>query len=168
MEQIGRMYGKFILEGIAVAALAVFLFYGIAYGGEWVGLLEVIGDNLPEENKAYDTYIDFKEVYKGESTKAAPQIRYVTGAVDAGRINLTQVIKAFDYAGVELKIDVLSIKNMEEEELIEHYDTETMEIELKHPGIYTILVRTTDDGNRTTQCSIRMPINSRVIQEEEY
>lgn len=165
MKQIGSMYGKFILEGIAVISLIGFLFWNMSDNDGNVGVLEIIGGKLPAVNEEYDSYTDFKAVYKEESNKDAPKISLITGAVNVGKINLSHVIKAVDYSGNEIKLAVMSIKNMENEELIENCNTETTEIELRNAGVYSVLVKATDDGNRTTECRIKIPVNNKTFLE---
>lgn len=166
MEQIGSLYGKFILEGIVVVCLAGFLFWNISDTDGNAGMLEIIGSNLPKIDEKYDSYTDFKEVYKEESNKDAPKIFLIAGAVDIGKIKLSQIIKAVDYSGREIKLVVMSIKNMQNEELIENYNLETMEIDLTNAGVYSVLVKATDDGNRTTECQIKIPVNNKQLLED--
>jgi len=166
MEQIGKTYGRFILEGIAVVFLTVLLLCGSSSEGTGVGILAKLGEYLPQEDKNYELYSDFRDVYKQESLKSAPRIEYVTGAADAGIVSVDEIIKAYDYDEEELELRVLSIKNMEGEELVESYDSENMEINLEYAGIYVFLVEAVDDGNRVTKCSIRVPVNSRIGREE--
>ena len=166
MEQIGSLYGKFILEGIVVVCLAGFLFWNISDTDGNAGILEIIGSNLPKIDEKYDSYTDFKEVYKEESNKDAPKIFLIAGAVDIGKIKLSQIIKAVDYSGREIKLAVMSIKNMQNEELIENYNLETMEIDLTNAGVYSVLVKATDDGNRTTECQIKIPVNNKQLLED--
>lgn len=166
MEQIGSMYGKFILEGVAVVCLAVFLFWNISDSDGSIGILQMIGSNLPKVDEEYDSYTDFKEVYKEESNKDAPKISFDAGAVDTGKIKLSRIIKAIDYSGNEMKLVIVSIKNMKDMELIENYNPETTEIELTEAGVYSVLVKVTDDGNRTTECSIKIPVNNKVLLED--
>ena len=166
MEQIASFYGKFILEGIAVICLLGLLFWQISDGAGNVGILELIGDNLPKIDEEYGSYTDFKEVYKEESDKGAPQISFVAGAVHTGKIKLSEMIKAVDDNGNEIKLLVMSIKNMENEELIENCNLETTEIELKNAGVYSVFVKATDDGNRTTECRIKIPVNNELLLEE--
>lgn len=165
MDAIVKMYGKFILEGIAVICLTLFLF-GDRNGSEYKGILENMGSRLPVEEKGYDSYTDFRAIYIEESRKNAPVIEYAAGAQQTGTIILSQVIRAIDYDGNVLPIVIWSIRNMDGEELIESYNPDSAEIVLEQAGIYTIEVSATDDGNRTTGCSIRMPVNRRMIGGE--
>lgn len=166
MDAIVKMYGNFILEGIAVICLALFLF-GDSEKFEQGGVLDILGNRLVIEEKKYDSYTDFGEIYKQESCKSAPKIEYVSGAQVTGIVNMAQVVRAIDYDGNEIKIVVLSIKSMDGEELIESYNSDTSEIILERAGVYTIELKAIDDGNRTTKCVIRMPVNGVMIQEEE-
>lgn len=166
MEQIVSVYGKFILEAIAIICLAGFLFWNISDDDGNIGMMEIIGGNLPEINEEYDSYTDFKEVYREESKKDAPKISFIASVVDTGRIKLSQIIKAVDYSGNEIKPVVISIKNMENVELIEDYNPETTEIELTSAGVYSVFVKATDDGNRTTECMIKIPVNNKGLLED--
>ena len=53
MEQIGSMYGKFILEGVAVVCLAVFLFWNISDSDGNIGTLTKDQLNLGYRRSAY-------------------------------------------------------------------------------------------------------------------
>ena len=165
MEQIGRTYGKFILEGIVLICLVGIFIFGKRDDSEDVGILELLGNNLSKVNETYESYMDFKGSYKEESGKEAPVIRYVAGAVDAGVVNLAQLIKAIDYAGNELEVEILSIRNMDDVELIESYDPDAKKVEFVKAGIYTVRVRARDDGNRTKTCRIKIPVNNRRVME---
>ena len=94
------------------------------------------------------------------------EIFLIAGAIDIGKIKLSQIIKAVDYSGREIKLVVMSIKNMQNEELIENYNLETMEIDLTNAGVYSVLVKATDDGNRTTECQIKIPVNNKQLLED--
>ncbi|MBR5317206.1 MAG: hypothetical protein IKU39_04870 [Lachnospiraceae bacterium] len=163
MDAIVKMYGNFILEGIAVICLTLFLFGDS--NTEHSGMIELMGDKIAIEEKDYGAYIDFREIYKEESAKSAPIIEYVNGVQKTGTIDLSQVISAVDYAGNKLPIVILSVKSMDGEELIEHYNSDTSEIVLERAGIYTIEVKAMDDGNRMSWCRIKIPVNGRVMEE---
>jgi len=168
MEQIGRIYGKFILEGIAVVCLSGFLFNNFLDDAGNIGLLYAIGRYLPKVEEKYDSYTDFGEIYLEESHKSAPEIKYVAGAVDTGVVQLSQIIKAVDYSGSELAIEILSIKNMDDVEMIEVCNLETTQIVFERAGIYRVEVRAVDDGNRVTKCQIKIPVNRKIMMEDVY
>ena len=167
MDQIGRNYGKFILEGIAVLCLTGFLFWSISDDMGNQGMLEILGTYLPWWDEHDEVYEDFHEIYKEESRKSVPEISYRAGAINTGNVNITQLIRAVDYSGRELTLEILSIKNMEGEEMIQNYDWENGEIRFIQAGVYTVLVSATDDGNRRTECRIKIPVNRNIMEEAE-
>ena len=117
MEEIGKIYGGFILEGIAVISLMLFLWCGISVGGDNKSILRIMGENMIIEEANYDLYSDFRSVYDKESRKTAPIIKYAAGALDTGIVNLAETIKASDYKGDELAIKVLSVR-MDQSQII--------------------------------------------------
>lgn len=151
MKQVLKIYGKFMLEGIALSCVVYLWIYG--------SFFENIGAQLTVETMEYGSYTDFREIYLRESQKEVPQINYITGNITVGAHALAELIEAHDYAERELEIKIHSIINPKGEEQLNHYDEESENINFTMPGVYTIKVSAVDDGNRKSVCLIKIPVN---------
>ncbi|MBQ8278249.1 MAG: hypothetical protein IJZ23_00230 [Roseburia sp.] len=163
MEQVVRIYGKFVLESVAMICMVGFLFCKMTDEDGNTGMFKVVGAKLPMESEDYNAYTDFRQTYQEESNKAAPQITYVGGTLSVGVSCLRDVIKAFDYSGRELEIAIMSIKGIDGSELIGDYNTETSEINLTQAGVYVVTVSAGDDIHKVSQCTVRIPVNKQGI-----
>ena len=155
MEQIIKFYGKGLIEGIALAALIMMFMAGI---GLEEGKLAFIGENLEKENINYFQYNDFKGTYQMECNKTGPKIFFVGNHLQSGTCIIPETIKEKDFAGTELQINVISIKDAGGIELINEYEQETGEIVLKS-GIYTVEVCAVDENNKSAKCKIQIPVS---------
>lgn len=151
MKQVLKLYGMFVLEGIALIGMVIFW--------QEQGIFEKIGKRLTVEKAEYSSYADFRGVYQEESKKEKPRIEYVNGSINAGIHLLSELIEAYDYADRKLEIKVHSITNPKNEERLDYYDAETTKMNFDLAGIYTIKVSTVDDGNRVSIGTVRIPVN---------
>lgn len=151
MKQVFKIYGQFLLEGVAIVGI-IALWFG-------QGIYKEIGANLPIYTMTYDTYEDFREIYCQESQKKAPEITYVKGSIYTGKYLLLDLVEAYDYAGRSLSIEVYSILNPKKEERVDVYDANTTRMEFDMAGIYVLTVGAVDDGNRYSECTIKIPVN---------
>lgn len=160
MKQVIEQYGKFILSSIIVFAVLYVIFEGLMDNEGNRGIFAVIGAQIKVDNVNYNTYVDFQNVYKAESEKEAPQIRFENIRLITGIHALSNYIKAVDYAGNPLAIKVLSVCAPDGTNLLASYNNNTTEFLMSQVGIYTAKVLAVDDGNRTTEVMIQIPINS--------
>lgn len=159
MEEIINTYGKALLDLLLIGVLAAFLFSTVTDGKGNQGVLHIIGANLQTGETDYNKYTDFT-VYAKESARAVPAIIYDASATMKVGINvITDSIKAVNYAGIEIPVKVLSIRNPYDVELADTYNSDTAEIELSQPGIYIMELSAVDDVNKKTICRIRIPVN---------
>lgn len=158
MEQVIREYGHFLLSGIVVVFLMSLLFVGLRDVNGNMGAFKIFGKTVEITDTNHNDYTDFKESYCEESRKNFPAIVYVSGHLKTGKIRLGEHIKATDYADKELKIRITAIEGPDGREKIGEYDDITTEIVILDPGIYTVNVNAVDDGNRLTECIIKIPV----------
>lgn len=159
MIEIMKEYGEYILEAFVVICIALILRTGFSDENRNQGVFQMIGAYMPIENKDYEAYTDFQNVYKEESNKPAPEIEYFGSYLKMGVNKISDCIKATDYGGRELQIKVDSIKAPDGTELLDTYNPNTTEIDLTRPGIYVVTVSALDDINRSVQCTIQIPVN---------
>ena len=66
MREVFEYYGRFLLEGIVLAALLGMIFGGMKDENGNQGLFAILGAKIKMETVDYRNYTDFKVVYKGE------------------------------------------------------------------------------------------------------
>lgn len=159
MKQVITAYGKFLLEGMVFTLLMAGVFCGDWDESGKKGILAAIGERLAIEGPLHSGYTDFRDVYRTESEKKAPQITYIGGRLQTGINRLYDAVKAVDYEGKELQVRITSVKSPEGTELLDVYNQETSEVKLEQPGIYTIEVCAADDIYKVSRCMIRIPVN---------
>lgn len=159
MKIVIEQYGRFILDGIVVVAVMVIIFLGLSDANGNKGIFKVTGAQLEIENVDYTAYTDFKGTYKTESEKTKPKITFTGVRVATGNLVLSDYIKATDYTGASLFIQISSILSPEGDELIDGYNTETTAITLLEPGVYTIKVSATDSSSHKTESTVQFPVN---------
>ena len=158
MEQVIREYGQFLLSGIVTVFVISLLFVELRDVDGNIGAFKIFGKTVEIQSIEYEDYTDFKEIYLEEGRKKFPKIEYISGHLKTGKIRLGEHIKAIDYADTELKIKITMILGPDGEEMLEKYDAVTTEIIILEPGIYTVYVEAIDEGNRLTECIIKMPV----------
>ena len=158
MKQVITNVGYFLLDGTALVLLLLLLFYGMSTVSD-TDLFSATGTNLSVATVNYNNYTDFRGTYLSEAAKAPPDIYYAGGNLTLGTVCLTDYIISKDHALNVLPIYVSSILSPRGIELINSYQANLATITLIEPGIYTITVSSTDDGNRLTKCSIQIPVN---------
>lgn len=159
MEQIIRIYGKMLLEIITVMLLILFLFYNIQDEEGNRGIFKIVGAQITVESTDYHTYSDFG-MYLEESKKEYPVITFDAGrSICRGTFFVSDYAKATDYADRDIRLEVRSILDPAGNENLDTYNKETMEASIPVPGVYVMEVSATDQENRKTVCTIRIPVN---------
>lgn len=157
MEQVIRIYGKFLLEAAVVAALILLLFAGITDGQGNRGILHMAGAVLKEEESLSER-IDMA-CYRDECVRSAPVITYtVEGMLCIGEYPIDGLFAARDDRGTVLSLRVRSICSPHGGK--QEYTSELEQIRFDERGIYTVCVSATDAWNRTCVCEFRIPVNS--------
>lgn len=161
MREVFEYYGRFLLEGIGLAALLSMIWGGMKYESGNQGLCAIVGAQIEMEMVDYRSYTDFKTVYKRESEKAPPHIYFEGEGLEIGSHVLFNYIKALDSEGQNIGVVINSIKGPNEVELIEGYNPYTGEITFSKPGVYVISVYAKDRSNKRTEAIIKIPMNQR-------
>ena len=123
-----------------------------------IGIFRIVGSQLETVDINYNEYTDFRNVYQIESNKNEPIIKYTGGHLKTGIIKLGDHIEATDYVNQNLKVKIIEIIGPDGENLLEQYNESSTELEMSYSGIYTIKVNALDDGNRLSQCVIKIPV----------
>ena len=159
MEQVIRTYGTFLLEGTVLVALVWLLFWGITDETGHHGVFSIAGSYQKEEQPA--ARLDFTR-YQSEGEKSAPVIQYVwTGMLHVGEYSLEELLRAEDYSGQTLQVQLCSVLNPQGTEQIQS-DWGYNRVQFNRQGIYTLKVRTADAWNRVTVCVFCIPVNGGV------
>lgn len=161
MREVFEQYGKCILEAVVCITLLGIIFTGVTDEHGNRGLYAIIGSQIDAKGMDYKAYTDFREVYRVESEKDPPFIYFEGSRLEVGEHILSNYIKAVDYSGKVLEIRIQSILNPNGVEKIGAYHPETGKIHLSEAGVYVVRVLTFDDGNRSTEVSISIPINQK-------
>ena len=160
MKHLIEQYGTFIRDSMVVITLLLIVFCNLSDGEGHKGIFSIIGAKMDIEDADYLAYKDFREVYKSESQKTAPQIFLQGGRFTIGMHALSDYIKAVDDVGNLLPIHIKSIKAPDGTELMTSYHPDTTQIYMSGPGVYTITVSASDHRNKTTKTTIQIPVNS--------
>lgn len=161
MREVFEQYGKCILEGVVCITLMGMIFTGVTDGHGNKGLYAIIGSQIDAKGVDYKVYTDLRETYRVESEKEPPRIFFEGSRLEVGEHILSNYIKAVDYEGKELSIKVQSILDPDGVEQIDVYHSETGKIHLSEAGVYVVRVLAFDEGNRSTEVSISIPINQK-------
>ena len=159
MKQVITAYGHFLLEGIVLVLLLVLVFCGIRDEEGNVGVFNMTGARLSIEHTDYQGFTDFRGTYVSEAAKTEPEISYIEGNLQTGRVCFANCIKAVDYAGNTLSFWVDSVKAPDGREIVDSYNADTKEIYLEQAGVYEVTVSVCDSGNRTLDGIIHIPVN---------
>lgn len=159
MKQVVETYGKALLEAAVVILLMVLLFAGIEDGQGNRGIFRIIGNRIQTEHTDDRDYTDFN-IYRAESIKAAPSIRYqASELLHTGINNMSACIQAVDYEGRELPFEVRNIFSPDGEDITAAYNLGTMDVYFPEAGIYVVKVAAGDDIKKEFVCTVRLPVN---------
>lgn len=158
MEQVIKSYGKFLIEGIVLVVLLTLLFFGIRDDAGNQGVFRVVGARLPTNGIDYESYRDY-DAYHTESGRTNPKIEFGGGSIAAGTVKLSDHIYAADYAGRSLQIKVMEIIAPDGNDITGALNTDTTEISLDVPGIYSVKLRSIDGGGRRSVCTMEIPVS---------
>lgn len=159
MKLVIDTYGEFFWDGMVLVLLFILLWYGVTDDDGNHGIFAMAGEMLTSESRDYREYCDFSEGYLVESKKPAPQITYSGMALQTGLNRLSDCIKAYDDAGNELTVKIMSIIDMNGTDWIAFYSEDTTEIRFDSQGIYMVKVAAVSANKKRTICTIRIPVN---------
>mgnify|MGYP007043828225 FL=1 len=113
------------------------------------GIVEIVSGHMDQqmENPA-----DFETFYE-ESQKAPPHFETaITGYLKIGTYQMTDIIKAWDYAENELQIQLMKVISPDGTVLENKLD-------FQMPGVYEVSVMTEDHDNRVRYAVVNIPVN---------
>lgn len=157
MEQIVKIYGRFLLEAAVFAGFWMLVLFGISDLQGHTGFFQMIGDYFTKEQAVYGA--DFQRCVE-ESRRGTPVISYKKdAALSTGVYPLTDLVEAADCEGKELRVEVQDIYNAQGVSEIGMLDADSMQISFETPGIYRLKVRAVDYRNGMSVCWIYVPVS---------
>ena len=135
MHEVIKVYGKTILQAIIL-----------------VGVMWLVFRGVTDENGNTETPADFETFYE-ESQKKPPHFETaITGYLKIGTYQMTDIIKAWDYAENELQIQLMKVISPDGTVLENKLD-------FQMPGVYEVSVMTEDHDNRVRYAVVNIPVN---------
>lgn len=157
MELIIRTYGKFLLEAFVFVSFWLLVLVGVRDSNGNTGFFQILGSCFDEEQVAYGA--DFL-VCVEESMRTAPEIFCKKkSSLGVGIYDVSEIVGATDCEGNELMVEVLEVHNTQGIFDMQIYDSDTRQIIMEVPGIYTLQVSAVDCWNGTSVCRISIPVN---------
>lgn len=149
MHEVIKVYGKTILQAIILVGVMWLVFRGVTDENGNKGIVEIVSGHMDQqmENSA-----DFETFYE-ESQKAPPHFETaITGYLKIGTYQMTDIIKAWDYAENELQIQLMKVISPDGTVLENKLD-------FQMPGVYEVSVMTEDHDNRVRYAVVNIPVN---------
>lgn len=149
MHEVIKVYGKTILQAIILVGVMWLVFRGVTDENGNKGIVEIVSGHMDQqmENPA-----DFETFYE-ESQKAPPHFETaITGYLKIGTYQMTDIIKAWDYAENELQIQLMKVISPDGTVLENKLD-------FQMPGVYEVSVMTEDHDNRVRYAVVNIPVN---------
>lgn len=157
MEQIVKIYGRFLLEAAAFAGFWMLVLFGISDVQGHRGFFQMMGNYFTQEQTAYGA--DFQMCVE-ESRRATPVISYKKeAALSIGVYPVTELVGATDCEKKQLAVEVQDIYNTQGESDIGILDADSMQLSFETPGIYRLKVRAVDCWNGMSICWICVPVS---------
>lgn len=158
MKTILKTYGGTV---IAMSVMSVVLLYMVGLkhgkfpqGNKMVELVEVSIDSS-------SSYVQLGEAFDEHKERRRPQITYYDDyeVKTNTYIPLTDCVKAVNYEGEELKIEVTDIIGCNEEQLTTFQVDGEDCFYFEAPGIYQVYIRAVDEEGLYTYVMIKVPVN---------
>jgi hypothetical protein len=149
MYEVIKVYGKTIFQAVILVGLLCLLFQDVMDENGNRGILKIVSDHteMQTENPA-----DF-ETFCEESQKSPPYFVTVeTGYLETGQYELTDIVKAWDYAGNELQVCLLKVISPDGT-ILEN------ELDFQESGVYELNVMAADHENRVRYAAVSIPVN---------
>lgn len=157
MEQIVKIYGRFLLEATVFAGFWMLVLFGISDLQGHTGFFQMMGGYFTEEQAVYGA--DFQMCVE-ESRRVIPVISYKKeAALSTGVYPVTELVEAADCEGKKLTVEVQDIYNTQGVSEIGLLNVDSMQISFETPGIYRLKVRAVDCWNGTSICWIYVPVS---------
>ena len=164
MEQVIRVYGRFLLEAVVFVMLLVLLSARMTDGQGNYGVFHLIGTHF-DVSREETGRADF-DSFAAESRVSSPVITYrYPGTLFTGTYETDILVGATDAAGESIDVRIRSVTNPYGETDLCGNESGGVEavrqITFPQSGIYTLRVTATDAHNRRSVCEIRIPVNRR-------
>lgn len=149
MHEVIKVYGKTILQAVILAGLVWLIFKGVTDEGGNKGIVEIVSAQMDQET---EKPADF-EIFCEESQKLSPYFEtVVTGYLGIGTYQMADIIKAWDYAGNELQVQLMKVVSPDGT-ILEN------KLDFQMPGVYELNVMTEDHDNRVRYALVNIPVN---------
>lgn len=149
MHEVIKVYGKTILQAVVLAGLVWLIFKGVTDEGGNKGIVEIVSAQMDQQS---ENPADF-ETFCEESQKLPPYFEtVVTGYLGIGTYQMTDIIKAWDYAGNELQVQLMKVVSPDGT-ILEN------KLDFQMPGVYELNVMTEDHDNRVRYALVNIPVN---------
>lgn len=157
MKQIVRIYGGAVISGLVISLLFVFLFSGIRDDSGNTGFFKILGADLP--GRVIERNGSSFEAYADETEREFPVIMYAaSGTLTVGTYTVNDLVKAVDYTGSLLQVELLSMTSPDG---MEWTDAALLtDISFLSPGIYAVRASAKDNWNRETVREVYIPVNA--------
>lgn len=157
MEQVIRIYGRFVLEAVVFALLIGLLMIGMVDGQGNQGIFRMLGAHIEEETVVPRVDI---EQYQREGDVPAPTIFCANPqALQLGTYEVEAIVNATNSQGEQIPVTVESLRDPYGMVQIDGNMPEVSQVSFMMPGIYTLRVSARDERNRVSICEFRVPIN---------
>lgn len=159
MQEIIKVYGKFLISAIVVVLLLAILFGTITDENGNRGIFKIVGAHLDTGAQEKWNYREFENL-QAENLKPAPEISFNgSREITVGSILLTNYLTAADCEGNFLPVKIIEVRNPLGEDITGNYQSDSEDLLLPVEGIYTIKVSAVDACNKKTVVQIKIPVN---------
>lgn len=157
MELIIKIYGRFLIGFLVIAAFLLLLFTGIQDAQGNVGVWKMTGALLaPEQEQWGDEF----QTSLQESARAVPQIFYRgQEALRVGSYDIKEIFGALDCEKAELELQVRKMSNQQGEIPLNAEGLRSGKLVFQEAGIYRLEICATDRWNQTSVCRFSIPVS---------
>ena len=149
MHEVIKVYGKTILQAIILVGVMWLVFRGVTDENGNKGIVEIVSGHMDRQT---ENPADFETFYE-ESQKAPPHFETaITGYLKIGTYQMTDIIKAWDYAENELQIQLMKVISPDG-------TVQENKLDFQMPGVYEVSVMTEDHDNRVRYAVVNIPVN---------
>ena len=149
MHEVIKVYGKTILQAVILAGLVWLIFKGVTDESGNKGIVEIVSAQMDQQT---ENPADFETFFE-ESQKLPPHFEtVVTGYLGIGTYQMADIIKAWDYAGNELQVQLMKVVSPDGT-ILEN------KLDFQMPGVYELNVMTEDHDNRVRYALVNIPVN---------
>ena len=135
MHEVIKVYGKTILQAIILVGVMWLVFRGVTDENGNKGIVEIVSGHMDRQT---ENPADFETA--------------ITGYLKIGTYQMTDIIKAWDYAENELRIQLMKVISPDGTVLENKLD-------FQMPGVYEVSVMTEDHDNRVRYAVVNIPVN---------